>query len=121
MLLKKVLRSFIYAFQGIFSFFRSERNAKIQLTIFILVILAGVYFKITPVEWMIICLFAALVFGLEAVNTAIEGLSDIVSPDYDKRIKKIKDVAAGAVLIAAIFSAIAGVIIFLPYILKLFQ
>ncbi|MFB6318708.1 diacylglycerol kinase family protein [Saccharicrinis sp. FJH54] len=121
MFIKKVLDSFRYAFHGIFSLFRNERNAQIQLIVFLVVCSAGFYFLITTTEWMIICLFSALVFGLEAVNTSIEGLSDVLSPGYDKRIKRIKDIAAGAVLIAALFAVIAGVIIFLPYILRLFK
>ncbi|MFC0876451.1 diacylglycerol kinase family protein [Saccharicrinis sp. FJH2] len=121
MLLKKVLQSFRYAFSGIFYLFGNGRNAIIQLIVFILVIILGIYFGVNRFEWLIILLFASLVFGLEAVNTALEGLSDLVSPDYDKRIKRIKDLAAGAVLMAAIFSVIAGVIIFLPYILESLQ
>ncbi|MFB6342040.1 diacylglycerol kinase family protein [Saccharicrinis sp. FJH62] len=117
----KILQSFRYAFSGIFYLFKNERNAITEFIIFILVIILGIYFGVNRFEWLIILLFASLVFGLEAVNTAVEGLSDFVSPDHDKRIKRIKDVTAGAVLMAAIFSVIAGVIIFLPYILESLQ
>lgn len=77
--------------------------------------MAGFLFQVTVIEWIMLIFAIAIVFIAEALNTAIELLCDFVSPDYQELIKKTKDVAAGAVLIAAMGAAIIGVIIFLPY------
>jgi len=77
--------------------------------------MAGFLFQVTAVEWMLLVFAITIVFIAEALNTAIELLCDFISPDYQELIKKTKDVAAGAVLIAAIGAAVTGLIIFLPY------
>jgi diacylglycerol kinase len=81
----------------------------------ILVVLAGFYFSITISEWLIILSISALVLTLEALNSAIEKVCDLYSTETDSRIKLIKDIAAGAVLISAIFAAIIGIIVFGKY------
>ena len=117
---KKLSNSFKYAFEGIFSSFKSERNMKIHFTIMLLVIIFGFIFKISMLEW-IICIFCfAMVIGAEMFNTAIETVVDIAMPYRNDKAKIAKDVAAGAVLVFAIASAIIGLIIFLPKIINLF-
>lgn len=117
---KKLSNSFKYAFEGIFSSFKSERNMKIHFTIMFLVIIFGLIFKINPLEW-IICIFCfAMVIGAEMFNTAIETVVDIAMPYRNDKAKIAKDVAAGAVLVFAIASVIIGFIIFLPKIINLF-
>ncbi len=118
-MLKKRLNSFAYAFAGIVSLFRSEANAKIHLVAAILVLIAGFFFEISTVEWCIVALCIALVFSAEALNTAVEKLTDLVTEDYHPLAKNAKDIAAGAVLIIAIGAATAGLLIFLPKLLKI--
>lgn len=116
---KKLLDSFKYAFSGIFAALKSERNMKIHFTAMIFVIVCGMILKISTYEW-IACIFCfALVIGSELINTTLEMLSDLVMPDYNENVKLIKDMAAGAVLVLAICSAIIGLIIFIPKILLL--
>jgi undecaprenol kinase/diacylglycerol kinase (ATP) len=103
-----------YALQGWAYFFRKEANGQIQGVIALLVIIAGFVFGISAKEWLWILLCIGLVLGLEMVNTAIETLADRLHPEKHPEIKSVKDVAAGAVLWAAVISVIVGVIIFLP-------
>lgn len=110
--LKARLNSFKYAFRGLLTLLQSEINAKIHLAATILVCAAGFYFELSKYEWIWIALAIALVWIAEALNTAIEKLCDLVEPNQSDYIKKIKDMAAGAVLIASIFALILGVIIF---------
>ncbi|PHR32401.1 MAG: diacylglycerol kinase [Fluviicola sp.] len=111
----RTLKTFRDAFNGIGILIRSERNFQIHLAAFVLTIGAGFYFDIRLKEFGTILLVSALVFSLEGINTAIEKLCDEVSEERKESIRVIKDVSAGAVLIAAIFSIIIGITIFLPY------
>ena len=112
--------SFGYAFEGIWTGIRKERNMKIHCLAIILVTLAGTFFNITAMQWCICLLLFALVASLELVNTAVEAVVDLVTEEKKPLAKIAKDTAAGAVLFAAIISVIIGCIIFLPYLLKLF-
>lgn len=111
------LRSFIHAGRGIWSMILTERNFKIHLLAFSLVVVAGIYLQISKFEWLIILLISAVVLSLETVNSAFERLCDLYSSDQNERIKKIKDISAGAVLIAAIISVVIAAIVFIPYLL----
>jgi diacylglycerol kinase (ATP) len=115
---KHLGKCFKFAWKGIHIFFAEEYNARIHSILAIMVILTGFYFNITKTEWIIVIICCGLVIAAEAINTAIERLVDLVSPDYHPLAGKIKDMAAGAVLICAIVSAIAGFIIFVPYIIS---
>lgn len=117
--IKKRIRSFKYAFQGIFYLFRTELNAKIHLAAAFLAVLMGVFFSITPGEWCLIVLCIFSTFSAEAFNTAIEDLVDLVSPENHPLAGRVKDLAAAAVLLTAIGAAICGALIFLPRILDL--
>lgn len=114
--IKKRIKSFGYAFQGIGNFIRKEPNAWIHCTAVVVVTSLGLYYGISATEWCIVILCFGLVLMAEAFNTAIERLVDLVSPDFHPLAGTIKDVAAGAVLLGAIASAIVGCIIFIPYI-----
>ncbi len=116
-MLKKRIQSFKYAFAGIGHFAKSEPNAIIHLLAAITVIALGYFYSISTTEWCLVIFAIGMVLGAEAFNTAIEYLTDLVSPDYNELAGKAKDVAAAAVLIMAITAAIIGVIIFLPKIL----
>jgi len=114
--MKVFFRAFGYAFSGIAVLLKTGLNFKIQLIAFCFVCFAGFYFNITTTEWLMILGVSALVLSLEALNTSIEKLCDLYSTEENDKIKKIKDVAAGAVLIAAFFAGIVGVLIFWEYI-----
>mgnify|MGYP004464329417 FL=1 len=114
---KKLINSFKYAFTGMWSAYKSERNMKIHIAVAILVILFGVFLQISTYEWLACTVCFAMVIGSEMFNTAIETVVDIAMPKKDERAKKAKDVAAGAVLVFAIGSAIIGSIIFIPKII----
>ena len=108
-------KSFGYAFEGIFTGIRKERNMKIHCVVAVLVVAAGIILKLSPIEWCICLALFGLVMALELVNTAIEAVVDLVMGEERHPLAKIaKDTAAGAVLIAALMSATAGLIIFLP-------
>jgi len=118
---QKFIKSFLHALRGIAFLFKSQVNSRIELIITGIVIIAGILFRIGISEWLIILLCIALVLSLEGINTAIETFADKLHPEFDKEIGKVKDVAAGAVLIAAIVAAIIGFIIFVPRILDLIK
>lgn len=86
----------------------------------VLVIIAGLLFHISTVEWIAVIFAIGLVLTAEAINSAIERLSDVVQPEKDDRIRDVKDICAGAVLICAITATIIGSIIFLPKLLMFF-
>lgn len=115
------LRSFGHAFRGLKVLLQTQPNARIHAAATVLVVAAGVLLRISPVEWALIVLAIAGVWTAEALNTAIEFLVDRVSPDPHPLAGKAKDVAAGAVLIAAIGSALIGGFVFGPYLLRLLE
>lgn len=112
-------KSFLYAGQGIIFLIRNERNFKIQTIIALLVIVAGFYFQISRIDWIIVIMLIGMMLSIEALNTAIEKTVDLVTSNIHPLAKYAKDVSAGAALIFAFISVIIGIIIFLPYILRL--
>lgn len=117
--IKSLVNSFGYAFQGIWSSFKSERNMKIHVFIMILVVLLGIFLHISVTEWMICVILFALVIGAELFNTSIEAVVDMISLEKSSQAKLAKDVSAGAVLVFAIASIIVGLIIFVPKIIDI--
>ena len=107
-------KSFGYAFAGIFAVVTKERNMKIHCAAVVCVMIAGLVFHISPIEWCICLTLFGLVMALEMVNTAVEAVVDLVTEERHPLAKIAKDTAAGAVLIAAIMAAIVGLIIFVP-------
>lgn len=93
---------------------------QIHLIVAVLVLIAGCFFNISLTEWMLCLLCFGLVFGAEMVNTSIENIVDLVSPKKHELAGRAKDMAAGAVLISALFAACVGLIIFIPKIWNLF-
>jgi len=116
-IMKELINSFKYAFNGIFIFIKNERNLKIHLFMMILVIIFGLLLDINKYEWYICIILFIVVISSEVFNTAIELTIDFISTEQNKKIKHIKDLSAGAVLITAIGSAIIGLFIFIPKIL----
>ena len=115
---KALIKSFQHAFCGILTSFVIGRNIKVHYIAALAAILGGLYFGISKVEFLIILLVSTQVICLEMVNTAIERTVDLVTVEYHLYAKIAKDIAAGAVLVAAIFATIIGGIMFLPYIFK---
>ena len=113
------LRSFGHAFRGLKMLLQTQPNARIHAAATVLVVVAGVLLRLSPAEWALIVLAIAGVRTAEAMNTAIEFLVDLVSPDPHPLAGKAKDIAAGAVLIAAIGSAVIGGFVFGPHLLRL--
>ena len=116
---KKLINSFKYAFEGFIVSFKTERNMKIHILIMLLVILLGFLLKINYYEWLICIILFAIVISGELFNTVIETLVDILTPYKNEKAKKAKDIAAAAVLVLAIASAVIGFMIFMPKILQI--
>ena len=114
-------KSLGHALDGIEYAINNERNIKIEIFIAILTSIFGFIFDISVIEWAVIVLNFGLVLGLEMVNTAIERTVDLVTKDYYELAKNAKDVAAGAVLIASMFSCVIGIIVFLPKFIELIK
>jgi diacylglycerol kinase len=115
------VKSFSFALKGILYAFKTQHNTWIHIIVMVLVITAGFIFRLNLMEWGLIVFAIGIVLVSELINTAIESLVDFVSPNYDKNVGLIKDVAAGAVLISAIISVVIGLIIFLPKIIRLIK
>ena len=115
------LRSFGHAFRGLALLLRTQHNARIHAVATILVVAAGALLRISPTEWTLLALAIVCVWVAEALNTSIEFLVDLASPEHHPLAAKAKDVAAGAVLIAAVGSLAVGVLVFGPHVLKVLQ
>lgn len=116
----RVIKSFGWALNGLKDCILHEKNFRIQYSTALLMVIAGIFFSISATEWVIILLCFAVVLGFEIINSAIEKLCDLVQPDFNLVIKKVKDMSASAVLLSAIISFIIGCIIFLPKVVALF-
>ena len=115
--LRSRIASFRYAFVGIAVLFNTQLHAKIHALATILVVLLGWYFQLTVYEWIAITCVIGLVWVAEAFNTALEFLVDLVHPQWNTDAGRIKDLAAGAVLLAAITALLVGAFIFIPYLM----
>ena len=109
-------RSFGYAFKGIYLLVRNEPNAWLHFFATMAVLALSFVVQITRGEWIAVLFAIGLVWSAEAMNTAIEALADAVSTEHNPCIGKAKDIAAAAVLFAAITAAVIGLVIFVPYI-----
>jgi len=112
--MKRFFMSFKYAFQGIREGMRSEENFKFDLVVAVLVVASGFIYSLSPTEWALVIICIMTVLMSELINSCIEKIIDWISPEIHPNAKAIKDMAAGAVLIAAVGSAIIGLIIFVP-------
>jgi diacylglycerol kinase (ATP) len=118
--LRLLTRSFGHAFRGLWQLLLKEQNARIHFLVAIAVLVLGCVLGLALWEWCMIVLACGGVVSAEAFNTALERLSDVVSPHYNEQIRKVKDYAAGAVLIMSITAGIVGGIIFIPKLIMLF-
>lgn len=106
---------FIDAWRGIITAFKAERNLRIHISAALAVVILSAWLNITIPEWSVLLLCTGFVISFELLNTSIETLSNLVEPNPHPAIKKVKDIAAGAVFVAAIISLIIGIIILCPY------
>ena len=114
-MLRKRIDSFIYAGRGVYVLLKTQTNARIHAVATIGVAAAGFGFRVSETEWCLLVFAIGIVWVAEALNTSIEFVVDLASPEHHELAGKAKDVAAGAVLLAAISSATVGVIIFWPH------
>ena len=108
---RKNLRSFRFAADGIIALFRFENNAKIHLLAALAVVVVGIWLRLDRIEWALVLTQVALVWAAEAFNTAIEKLADVVSPERHPQIKAVKDLSAGAVLLVVMLAVVVGILI----------
>ena len=116
---RRLGRSFAAAFAGLWHLLRHEPNAQIHAALAVLATALAYWLGLPPAEWPVLAMVFALVIGLEAMNTAVEGLADLAMPRQDPRVRTIKDLAAGGVLVAAIAALAVGVCLFGPRLLRL--
>ncbi|MCS3532267.1 diacylglycerol kinase family protein [Chryseobacterium sp. JUb7] len=109
-------KSFLNAFRGIFVMMKSERNFQLELFAFFINLFLIFYLKLSKLDTVFILMVSFGVLAAEIFNTAIEKICDIVQPEFDKRIRFIKDIAAGAVILMAILSVITGILVYWKYI-----
>ncbi|NMP23016.1 diacylglycerol kinase [Sulfobacillus harzensis] len=107
-------RAFVYAGEGIWTALASERNLRVHVTVALAIAAGGWLFALTAVEWMAVVLAFGLVMALELMNTAVEALADLASPEIHPLAKRAKDTAAGAVLVAAMAALALGLVVFVP-------
>ena len=110
--MKKLLNSFGYALKGLFFALKEQQNMRIHAVAIFVVTVVGVFLGLTAIEWSLIALCIGSVISAEMVNTAIEALVDLVSPEFNEQAGKVKDIAAGAVLLTAIVATVVAVYIF---------
>ncbi|WP_298238380.1 diacylglycerol kinase family protein [uncultured Algibacter sp.] len=108
------IKSVGYAFKGAVLLLKTEASIKIQFVLALIITAAGFFFNISTNEWIVQFLAIGLVMSIEGINTAIEEIANFIHPEHHKKIGLIKDIAAGAVFIAAVFASIVGLIIYLP-------
>ena len=117
--ISKRFKSFGYAFNGLKILIREEHNSRIHILAAMAAVIAGLFFQLSAIEWVAIVLAIGWVIALEIINSAIENLSDFVSPGQNEMIKKIKDLSAAGVLVGAITAVIIGLIVFVPKIMEI--
>jgi diacylglycerol kinase (ATP) len=118
--MKKLIRSFGYAFKGVAYATTTQLNFRIHLFATAIALLLGYFLNISINEWLWIALCVIIVLVTELFNTMIEALVDFVSPDFNETAGRVKDMSAGAVVISAAFALLTGIVIFLPKLLLLF-
>ncbi|MDV2581020.1 diacylglycerol kinase family protein [Alkalibacillus haloalkaliphilus] len=110
---------FKYAIAGVYSALKTEHNIKIHFIIMFMTLFAGLLLGLTRIEWLFVLLAIGLVLALELINTVVELITDVLFEGKHETAKLIKDISAAAVLVAATFAALVGMIIFLPKLLEI--
>ena len=118
--IKRTLRAFKYSWEGIKHAYTNEQSLTIHVVATILVVVFGIWLQINYYEWFFIIILIGMVVGIELLNTSIEAVVDLMSPEIHPLAKIAKDTASGAVLVLSITAAIGAALIFIPKILALF-
>ena len=108
------IKSFKYAFEGLWYFVKNDHNGRLHLVAAVLAIGISWYLKIAAMEWVAILSVITLVIAAEIFNSSIEKLADVVSTEYHPKIKVVKDLAAAGVVLMAFLAIVVGAIVFLP-------
>lgn len=119
--ISSVIRSFRPALAGVGGALKTQRNLQVHAAATVLVMVLGFWLNIEPWEWCVVALATGLVWAAELLNTAIEVLADRVSREREEPIRRVKDAAAAAVLLAATAAFAVGLIVFLPRLWRLFE
>jgi undecaprenol kinase len=114
--IKRLAKSFTYAFRGLVKTYREEQNLHIQSMVGGFVIFLSLYLGLSTIELSMIIFLIGLVLLMEFANSAVERITDVLKPRMNTYVKEIKDIMAAAVLLASILSIVVGVLIFWPYI-----
>lgn len=118
--LKSFWQTTKYALNGIALAFESERSFRIHTLAMVVVTVTGIYLGMALMEWAILFLTYAVMMGLELLNTAVESFANFIHPEEHPAMKRVKDIAASAVLVASIFSVAIAIVLFGPKIAALF-
>ncbi|MFH0891740.1 MAG: diacylglycerol kinase family protein [Candidatus Falkowbacteria bacterium] len=118
--IKRLAKSFKYAFQGLVKTFKEEQNLKLQTGIALLAVILAVFFGISRLEWCFLVFTIGLVILMEIANSAVERITDVLKPRINSYVKEIKDIMAAAVMLSSMVAIIIGLIIFFPYIRPFF-
>jgi len=113
-------KSFTYAFQGIKTAFKREPNFRIHLLLAIFVLLSATLLKFSLIEWLILAFTITFVITLELLNTVLEAMVNLISPNISEEARVAKDVAAGMVLVISALAVVVGLLLFVPKVLNLF-
>ena len=119
--INRLFKSFKYAFEGILYTLKYEQNMLIHIMATILVVILGLIVKLSIIDWLFCILFIGIVIATELINSSIEAVVDLISPDKNSLAKVAKDTASGAVLVFALTSLVGGLIIFVPKIIILLE
>jgi diacylglycerol kinase len=117
--MKRLVRSFGFAFKGLGYAAKTQPNFRFHLVAGTIAVVLGGFLGLSVAEWLWLTAWIAVVLITELLNTSLETLTDLVSPTYNEKAGRVKDVAAGAVVVAALFALITGIVIFLPKIILL--
>lgn len=112
------INAFKVAFSGLFEGMKKETHLRMHFAAGLMVVFMALHFSVSKTEWFVLILCIGLVIALELVNSALEHMCDLLMPEQHPGIKHIKDLAAAAVLVAAISAAIVGLMVFIPYLLR---
>lgn len=115
---KRLFKSFTYAFRGLAKIFREEQNLRLQSVMAIFVLSLALYFKVKPLEWALLIISISLVILMEIINSAIERAADVLKPRINAYVKEIKDIMAAAVMFASFAAIIVGLLVFWPYVVS---
>lgn len=118
---KTFLKGVKYCLEGITYTFKNERNFRIEIFLGILAVIASIVLKISLIEWVIVVSLINFVLVLELLNTAFESVVDLYTKEYNETAKAVKDVAAAAVFVMSMFSAVIGMLIFVPKVLEVLK